>query len=125
MQHGMHIPYAIEFLLHTGYGRIHYSAVLSDQSLVNLSASQVREHARWSQVEDSKNSFTLYPQVQGLMHGRWFSGQAASTQEPREAMEYDVCIVGAGPAGLSAAIRLKQVPFASSECTCNMSQKFD
>ncbi len=31
------------------------------------------------------------------------------TSEPREAMEYDVCIIGAGPAGLSAAIRLKQV----------------
>lgn len=43
---------------------------------------------------------------------------SAESLEPREAMEYDVCIVGAGPAGLSAAIRLKQVG-TSAFLLCN------
>src|SRR5262249_31620496 len=32
-----------------------------------------------------------------------------STAAERDVMEYDVCIVGAGPSGLSCAIRLKQL----------------
>ncbi|TAJ18519.1 MAG: FAD-dependent oxidoreductase, partial [Rugosibacter sp.] len=34
----------------------------------------------------------------------------------REAMEFDVLIVGGGPAGLSAAIRLKQINPGISVC---------
>ena len=40
--------------------------------------------------------------------------QILSTYGPRETMDYDVVIVGAGPGGLAAAIRLKQIDPALS-----------
>jgi len=40
----------------------------------------------------------------------------APQEAPREAMEFDVVIVGAGPSGLAAAIRLKQIAPDASVC---------
>lgn len=37
------------------------------------------------------------------------AAEASAAMPAREQMRYDVCIVGAGPAGLSAAIRFKQL----------------
>ena len=37
------------------------------------------------------------------------TASSAEQPPPREQLHYDACIVGAGPAGLAAAIRLKQV----------------
>src|SRR5512145_1279126 len=39
----------------------------------------------------------------------------ADSLEPRESMDYDVVIVGAGPAGLAAAIRLRQLAVEKGE----------
>ena len=47
------------------------------------------------------------PYVAGVMEGR---------MSEREAMEFDVVVVGAGPAGLAAAIRLKQLAPDATVC---------
>ncbi|GLS13108.1 electron transfer flavoprotein-ubiquinone oxidoreductase [Hydrogenophaga electricum] len=41
------------------------------------------------------------------------ASEMLETYSPREAMDYDIVIVGAGPAGLAAAIRLKQLAAAA------------
>eukprot|EP00903_Cladosiphon_okamuranus_P015085 g13953.t1 len=84
----------------------HLGATLAARRLLLSSGGLVR---RCSVSRATQRHLRIAAGRPATLASRGFSSAEKGEEEPREAMEYDVAMVGAGPAGLAAAIRLKQL----------------
>src|SRR6202035_4992847 len=69
-----------------------------------------------AEVAATRNTQTGSQPLLGHVVGRISISGDLMSETPRDVMEYEVAIVGGGPAGLACAIRLKQLNPALSVC---------
>ena len=89
---------------------------VSTPSVSRSGATRALARCQWmTSTLASRHVSTSFPSLSQQSSSAVSSSNDSDTQ-PRESMEYDVVIVGAGPSGLSAAIRLKQLKPDISVC---------